>query len=126
MIRSVLSIILIAHCAASFAQDQGGPSPTAPSDRKTLLRDLVAQDRGEITAIEPSSKEDGGVIIGYSSGAVLSCNSDQDCRELGGTPGVSVEQIAVSKRGQSEIIWVTYRQGTLYQCVENACRKLIR
>lgn len=126
MMRSVLPIILIALCEGSYAQYQGESSPTASSDRKTLLRELVAQDRGEITAIEPSSKEDGGVIIGYSSGAVFNCKNDQGCREFNGTPNVSVEHIAVSKRGASEIIWVTYRQGALYQCVDNSCIKHIR
>ena len=126
MMRSILSIILIALCAASFAQDQGESSPSESSNRKTLLRELVAQDRGEITAIEPSSKENGSVIIGYSSGVVLNCKSDQDCREFNGTPNISVEHIAASKRGASEIIWVTYRQGALYQCVDNSCVKVIR
>ena len=126
MIRSVLSIILIALCAVTFAQDQGESSPNPSSNRKTLLRDLVAQDRGEITAIEPSSKDDGGVIIGYSSGVVLNCKSDQDCREFDGTPSVSVEHIAVSKRGAYEIVWVTYRQGALYQCEDNSCIKFLR
>ena len=71
MMRSVLSIILIALCAVSFAQDQEESNPTSSSNRETLLKDLVAQGRGEITAIAPSSKEDGSVIIGYSSGVVL-------------------------------------------------------
>ena len=126
MIHFVLSIILIALCAVTFAQDQEESSPTPSSNRKTLLRELVAQDRGEITAIEPSSKEDGSVIIGYSSGVVLICKSDQDCREFDGTPNVSVEHIAVSKRGAYEIIWVTYRQGALYQCEDNSCIKFLR
>jgi len=125
MMRSVLSIILIALCAVSFAQDQEESNPTSSSNRETLLKDLVAQGRGEITAIEPSSKEDGSVIIGYSSGVVLNCKSDQDCRDFNGTPNVSVEHIAVSKRGASEIVWVTYRQGALYQCVDNTCIKFI-
>jgi hypothetical protein len=77
MMRSVLSIILIALCADSFAQDQEESTPTSSSDRKTLLRDLVAH-------------------------------------------------IAVSKRGASEIVWVTYRQGALYRCVDNTCIKFIR
>lgn len=126
MIRSVLSIILIALCAVSFAQDQEESSPTSSSNRKALLKDLVAQGRGEVTAIEPSSKEDGSVIVGYSTGVVLNCKSDQECRDFSGTPNVSVEHIAVSKRGASEIVWVTYRQGALYQCVDNACIKFIR
>jgi hypothetical protein len=87
---------------------------------------LIPHDRGEITAIEPSSREDGGAIIGYSSGMVLSCNSSQDCRDFDGTPSVSVEQIAVSKHGESQIIWITYRQGALYHCVNSSCNKLAR
>jgi hypothetical protein len=126
MIRSLLWIILVALCAATFAQDQGESSPTPSSNRKSLLKDLAAQNRGDITAIEPSSKDDGGVIVGYSSGVVLNCISDQDCRKFDGTPNVAVEHIAVSKRGASEIIWVTYRQGALYQCEDNSCIKFLR
>ena len=126
MTRSVLSIILIALCAVAFAQDHGESSPTPSSNRKTLLRDFAAQNRGDITAIEPSSKDDGGVIVGYSSGVVAKCMSDQDCRVFDGTPNVSVEHIAVSKRGVDEIIWVTYRQGALYRCEDNSCIKFLR
>lgn len=126
MIRSVLSIYLIVLCAASVAQDSGEPSSTASSDRKTILRELVVQDRGEITAIEPSSKDDGSVIVGYSSGVVLTCEIEQECRPFHGTPNVSVEHIAVSRRGVSEIVWVTYRQGALYLCVDSSCVKHTR
>ena len=84
---------------------------------------MVARDRGEITAIEPLSKEGGGVIIGYSSGALLNCYGDQSCQEFAGTPNTAVEHIAISNRGASEIIWVTYRQGALYQCANYHCKK---
>ena len=126
MIRAVLSIILVALCAAAFAQDHGESSPTPSSNRKALLKDLAAQNRGEITAIEPSSKQEGGVVVGYSSGVVLYCMSDQDCRVFDGTPNVSVEHIAVSKRGAYEIVWVTYRQGALYRCADDSCIKFLR
>ena len=126
MIRSVLSIILIALCAGTFAQEQEESTQTPAASRKALLKDFVVQNRGEITVIEPSSKEDGGVIIGYSSGVVLSCNSAQDCIEFSGIPNISVEHIAASKRGADEIIWVTYRQGALYQCEGSACIKFQR
>jgi hypothetical protein len=126
MMRAVLSIILIALCAVTFAQDHGESSPTLSSNRKELLRDLAAQNRGDITAIEPSSKDDGGVIVGYSSGVVAKCMSDQDCRVFDGTPNVSVEHIAVSKRGVYEIVWVTYRQGALYRCEDSSCVKFLR
>lgn len=126
MLRWVLSIIVFFVCAVALAQDQGEASPTPPADRKALLKDLVARDRGEITAIEPSSKNDGSVIIGYSSGAILICKSAQVCKEFDDTPSVPVEHIAVSKRGADETIWVTYRQGALYQCQDNSCIKFLR
>ena len=126
MIRVLLSIILVALCAVTFAQDHGESSATPSSNRKALLRDLAAQNRGDITAIEPSSKDDGGVIVGYSSGVVANCMIDQDCTVFDGTPNVSVEHIAVSKRGVYEIVWVTYRQGALYRCEDNSCIKFLR
>ena len=122
---AALSSIFIAFTVAALAQDPSAAATTEPENRKTLIRELVAQDRGEVTAIEPSSKEDGSVVIGYSSGAVLICNGNQSCRKFGGTPSVSVEHIAVSRDGASEIIWVTYRQGALYQCANNQCGKFM-
>ena len=121
MRRAVLSLIIIASSAAALAQDRGEPTTTEPSSREALLKGMIARERGEITAIEPSSKE--GVIIGYSSGAVLNCYGEQSCKEFDGTPSTAVEHIAVSDHGASEIIWVTYRQGALYQCAINRCRK---
>jgi hypothetical protein len=114
-----------AFTVAAFAQDQGESSTTEPPNRKALLKELVVQDRGEVTAIESSSKEDGSVVIGYVSGTVLICYGNQGCKEFGGTPSAPVEQIAVSKSGASEIIWVTYRQGALYRCANNQCSKFI-
>jgi hypothetical protein len=122
---AALSLIVFAFTVSALAQDPSGADTTEPDSRKTLLRELVAQDRGEVTAIEPSSKEDGSVVIGYASGAVLVCDDNQSCRKLGGTPSVSVEHIAVSKNGASEIIWVTYRQGALYQCANSQCGKFM-
>ena len=120
---AALSFIFFVFTVSALAQDTSGVANTEPTSREALLRQLVAQDHGEVTAIEPSSKEDGSVVIGYASGAVLICDDNQSCRKFGGTPSVSVEHIAVSRNGASEIIWVTYRQGALYQCANNQCGK---
>jgi hypothetical protein len=125
MRATALSFFIFAFTVSALAQDPSGVAATDNNSRKTLIRELVAQDHGEITAIEPSSKEDGSVVIGYASGAVLICDDSQSCRRFGGTPNVSVEHIAVSRNGASEIIWVTYRQGALYQCANNQCGKFM-
>jgi hypothetical protein len=122
---AALSFIFFAFTVAALAQDPSGAATTEPNSRKALIRELVAQEHGEVTAIEPSSKEDGSVVIGYASGAVLICDDNLSCRKFAGTPSVSVEHIAVSRNGASEIIWVTYRQGALYQCVNNECGKFV-
>jgi hypothetical protein len=75
--------------------------------------------------MEPSSKEGQGVVIGYSSGAILNCYGKHSCKEFRGTPGAAVEHIAISKRGKSEVIWAAYRQGALYHCVDNRCNKFV-
>ena len=124
MIRSFILISLFVFCSASFAQDSEKSLQTTSSEREAMLRDLVAQNSGEITAIEPSSKQDGGVIVGFSSGAVFSCSRSKDCHKFGNTPSVSVENLAVSKQGTTEVVWVTYRQGALYQCTERRCQKV--
>jgi hypothetical protein len=117
------AFIFLAFSVAVLAQDRGETTTVQPSNRTALLKEMVARDRGEITALEPSSKEGGGVIIGYSSGAILNCYGGQSCREFHGTPGAGVEHLVVSKRGASEIIWVTYLHGALYQCVNSYCNK---
>jgi hypothetical protein len=91
--------------------------------RQELLKDAVAKSRGEITAMEPLLTQGRGVIIGYSSGAVLNCSGDRDCVEFGGTPSSPVEHIAISKRASQDVAWVAYGQGALYQCTRNQCRK---
>ena len=122
---AALSFIFFVFTVSALAQDTSGVANTEPTSREALLRQLVAQDHGEVTAIEPSSKEDGSVVIGYASGAVLICDGNQSCRKFGGTPSVSVEHIAASRNGVSEVIWVTYRQGALYQCANYQCGKFI-
>jgi hypothetical protein len=122
---AALFFIVFAFTVSALAQDPSGAATTDSNGRKALIRELVAQDHGEITALEPSSKEYGSVVIGYASGAVLICHDNQSCRKFGGTPSVSVEHIAVSRNGVSEIIWVSYRQGALYQCANNQCGKFM-
>jgi hypothetical protein len=123
MRRSVLSFIILAYSTTALAQDHVEATTTQASNRKALLKAAVARDRGEISAMEPSSEEGQGVIIGYSSGTVLNCYSNHSCKEFSGTPNTAVEHIAVSKREKSEVIWVSYPQGALYQCISNSCSK---
>ena len=124
MLRILLSIALTALSNFALAQNTSESSAPAPADRDAIIRQLVAQDRGDITAIEPSSTQSGEVIVGYSSGAVISCKADQTCSEFTGTPNVAVEQLAVSRQIASEIVWVSYRQGALYQCTDGSCQKV--
>ena len=125
MRHSVLSFIILAYVATALAQDPLEATTTEASNRKAILKAAVARDRGEISAMEPLSKEGQGVIIGYSSGAVLNCYGNHSCKEFSGTPNTAVEHIAISKRGKSEVIWVSYPQGALYQCISNSCNKFM-
>ena len=123
MYRATVSLILYFFAVGAFAQSQGNTATAESERRKALLKEFVVQDRGEITIIEPSSRDDGSVVIGYASGAVLICHDNQNCKEFGSTPNTPVEQIAVAKNGASEIIWVTYRQGAIYRCAGDLCTK---
>ncbi|MEH6569013.1 MAG: hypothetical protein V7709_08065 [Halioglobus sp.] len=123
MYRATLPLVFCFLAVGAFAQDQNDATTAESQRRKALLKEFVVQDRGEVTAIEPSSKNDGSVVIGYASGAVLICYDNQNCKEFGSTPNTPVQQIAVSKNGESEIIWVTYRQGAIYRCASDLCTK---
>lgn len=127
LIRCLLLLVL-----APLAYGQG-PGDTAPSaqkaDRDALIKRALAGDRGEITVMEPSSSDGKGVIIGYSSGAVVHCYGDDDCRAFDGTPGSSlvggVNAIAVSRRDNREIVWAAYSHGILYRCANYVCREFL-
>ena len=123
MYRTTLLLVFCFLAVGASAQDQSGSTTTESQRRKALLREFAVQERGDITAVEPSSRDDGSVVIGYTSGSVLICYGDQNCREFGGTPNAPVEQIAVSKNEDSEIIWVSYRQGAIYRCAKDLCTK---
>ena len=123
MYRANLPLILCFFAVGVLAQNQGDSYTADPDRRKALLREFAVQERGEITVIEPSSKDDGSVVVGYASGAVLICFDNETCKEFGNTPKTPVEQIAISKKAGSEIIWATYRQGAVYRCTGDICNK---
>ena len=121
-------LLLLALISSHHAIAEDNPkvdTTNYTSNREALLKAAVARDRGEITAMEPSSQASGGVIIGYSSGAVLNCYGDHSCKEFGGTPNAAVEHIAVTRQAQSEVIWVSYPHGGLYRCMRKECSKFL-
>ena len=118
-------LVLASGVGTALAGDSGKAAPTATPTREALLKAAVARDRGDVTAMEPASAEGQGVIIGYSSGAVLNCHGEHSCREFFGTPNAAVEHIAVSRQGTSEVVWVSYPQGAIYQCIGYQCEKFL-
>lgn len=123
--RTLLLFLTLTFGHHAIADNNLQGEKTGTSNREALLKAAVARDRGEITAMEPSSQASGGVIIGYSSGAVLNCYGDHSCTEFGGTPSAAVERIAVTKQAQSEVIWVSYPHGGLYRCMRKECNKFL-
>lgn len=117
--------IAVALFSVQLAQAQGSSPATNTTDRDALLRAAVARERGEITAMEPHQINGRGIVIGYSSGAVLRCYGENICEELTGTPNVAVSHIAVSKGDSGVVVWVSYPGGALYRCVRNACARFI-
>ncbi len=111
--------------ATSLAQQINETTGPEAASRKALLQELVKQERGDITVMEASSKKDGSVILGYSSGVVSVCNENPPCFEFAGTPNTPVQQIVASRNGASEVIWVSYRQGAIYRCDDGQCRKSV-
>lgn len=109
----------------AFAQQKNESTNPEAASRKVLLQEMVKQERGDITFMEASSKEDGSVILGYSSGTVAICNENRACIEFSGTPKVPVQQIVASRNDASEIIWVSYRQGAIYRCIDGQCSKSV-
>jgi len=124
-----LLLFFLCCVAGSVVLGQGrddGNSTPASNSRDQVLRSVLALEKGEITVIEASSA-DGGVIIGYTSGALVACSGDADCRTFEGTPSGAVigavTDIAVSLRAGKEIIWAAYPHGVFYRCVDYACRQ---
>lgn len=130
MSRLIRYLLVFALVPVAYAQTPGG-APTAAQklDRDALIKRALAGDRGEITVMEPSSIDGKGVIIGYSSGAVVQCYADNNCRAFDGTPASTlvggVTAIAVSRRGNGEEVWVAYQHGILYRCADYFCREVL-
>ena len=117
---------MLASLATLLSPPTSAQGETAADERKARIRELVAIEKGDITALEPTTTGDGRVLIGYSSGTLLNCAPDQRCTEYAGTPNIAVERIAISRRGGAEILWVTYAQGALYLCESAQCRRFTR
>lgn len=132
MWRMILMLFVVALATTDVAQAQDEASARTEAlpgkgDRSALIRRALASDRGEITAMEPSATDGGGIIIGYSSGAVENCYGQGECRAFDGTPDGAlvggVRAIAVSRRDKRDIVWVAYPHGILYRCADYFCRE---
>ncbi len=128
---SFICLVLAYFIPALSAQGQDGPSqPSSANSRQAVIKSSLARDRGEITAMEPSSLDGKGVFLGYSSGAVVNCYGDDTCQVMDGTPSSAVvggvRDIAVSRRGGEDIVWVAYPHGVFYRCARGFCREFRR
>ena len=117
--------LLVLPTGLAVAQDVQDQPTREELIRKSLLKEAVSLDSGEVTAMEPLPGDSQGVIIGYSSGKVLHCYGEKSCVVFQNTPGSAVRTIAISTRKNKPIIWVSYGQGALYQCIESACERFI-
>jgi len=113
------TLLALTVIVPSFAEDAASP------DRDALLKAAVARDRGSITALEALGDAGQSVVVGYASGAVLVCQGESSCTELGGTPNTAVEHLAVSGNGAAAVVWASYPQGALYRCSKVNCRKFL-
>lgn len=116
----LVSIVVSAGISAAFPA-------AADGSRNAAIRSALAQERGEITVLEASPGNSGGVYVGFSSGALLNCDGDQACRGFTGVPDGAVDMevsaIVVSRRGEREIVWVSYPHGVLYRCADYHCEE---
>lgn len=126
MIRNVLLVALVGMPGVLIHAEPQVADDTRESARQARIRELARQEKGEVTAIEASALNDGSAIVGFSSGSVLHCAANAGCEEFSGTPNVPVRQIAASREGASQLVWVAYRQGALYRCRDRSCEKLDR
>jgi hypothetical protein len=130
MSRLMRCLLVLALAPVAYGQPPGdAPSTGEKRDRDAVIKRALAGDRGEITVMEPSSTSGQGVIIGYSSGAVVHCYADRGCRAFDGTPESTlvggVTAIAVSRRDNREIVWAAYPHGILYRCADYVCRDFL-
>lgn len=110
LVATLLSTVLPAHAEQA-------------ASREELLKAAVSRERGEVAAMEASSRNDGSAYIGYSSGALLHCLDTGSCSEFGGTPKLAVRRITVSAQADTDVVWVAYRHGALYRCAQNQCQR---
>ena len=122
---AIMLFVLASAGGAALAGNNQKPTITEAPTREALLKAAVARDRGDITAMEPASREGQGVFIGHSSGALLHCYGDHICSEFLGTPNAAVEHIAVTLQGTAEVVWISYPQGAIYRCIDNRCEKFL-
>ena len=113
-------IVFLFFATAGFLLAQKAASEDS---RTEIIKNALARDRGDINIMEPSPQDGGGVYVGYSTGTLLHCRGDSSCTELKGTPNVAVTDVAVSRRGNRDIIWIAYPLGGFYQCVDYQCNK---
>lgn len=129
--RNVLLFsIIVAATASAFAQDTPSANTSASKDaRDAVIKSALARDRGEITAMEALNGDGKGVMLGYSSGAVVNCHGEGNCRAFDGTPSSAiigaVSGISVSSRGGQEVVWVAYPHGIIYRCADYVCREIV-
>lgn len=124
MLRRVLVCFLML-VPASFATAELQDKEVSPDDRRRArIQELVRQEKGEVTAMEASARDDGSVFVGFASGSVVHCPATGACDEFAGTPNVAVQHIAVARDGASQVVWVAYRQGALYRCRDRDCEKI--
>ena len=116
--RHSLIFLLLATAGLFSAQKSAGEDA-----RTEIIKSALARDRGDITTMEPSPRDGGGVYVGYSTGTLLHCQDDSSCIELKGTPNVEVRNLAISRRGNQDIIWIAYPLGGFYRCEDHQCRK---
>lgn len=124
MQKILLWLIPGLFCTSLFAAENPTYIHGSPG-RDELLKAAVNRDRGTISVLEPASAAGRGIYVGYSSGTVLNCYGSNRCKELSDTPSTPVQGIAVSRRGDTEVVWVSYRQGALYQCIDGVCSRFL-
>ncbi|MEM1155201.1 MAG: hypothetical protein AAGI44_13770 [Pseudomonadota bacterium] len=127
--KSFVLLFLVALITSGMTQplaDSDGLKSTVELERDARIKSALARERGEITAIEADNQGEGGVFVGFSSGAVAHCPAKEACRLLEGTPedavSGAVQEMVVSSTGNKNVLWVIYPFGSLYHCVDGSCQ----
>lgn len=129
-VSTILVTVLFATSPDLLGQVPG-PAAGAPtsSGRAAAIKNALARERGDITAMEASSIAGGGVFVGYSSGMVVNCRGDGTCREYSGLPtgpvSGEVRDISISRNGDQQIVWVAHPHGVLFRCENYRCVEIV-